>query len=301
MPGLKRSVGRGSVGSSQPRGALSTRGLPGAASSSLCQPDATKSCAACCGLYNWHDHSREALNSLLARRTSLFLSLGDPPALDAYRRLSQSLPSSAKEREDVYNCEFLGFLDEERGRVGCLLHPSIKGRMDLRDRSFYGPALCAGHLCPSNAVLTPLEQAAVAMTLDDWYLYGPVITDIGLVKGTLTEVEGRLERPLSTADFADSGVLDGLRAIWALKETWRFASKGNGLTACCFSLAEYRLARSELGKRWKTRPSRFQEILLSLSSEFPGEDEVQEAESIIEEKLSALVEACGKISPSQWP
>ena len=38
----------------------------------LCQPNGAKSCGACCGLYNWQDHSRGTVNSLLRRRTSLF-------------------------------------------------------------------------------------------------------------------------------------------------------------------------------------------------------------------------------------
>jgi hypothetical protein len=38
-------------------------------------------------------------------------------------------------------------------------------------------------LCPSYPHLTQVEQAAVFMALDDWYLHGLVITDIDLVKG----------------------------------------------------------------------------------------------------------------------
>ena len=35
----------------------------------LCQPDASKSCGACCGLYNYADSSREALAERLRGRT----------------------------------------------------------------------------------------------------------------------------------------------------------------------------------------------------------------------------------------
>ncbi|MBU1208698.1 MAG: hypothetical protein KKH04_17535 [Proteobacteria bacterium] len=38
-------------------------------------------------------------------------------------------------------------------------------------------------LCLSYTHLTKVEQSAVFMALDDWYLYGLVITDIDLVKG----------------------------------------------------------------------------------------------------------------------
>ncbi len=38
----------------------------------LCQPDASKSCGACCGLYNYADSGREALTERLRNRTRLF-------------------------------------------------------------------------------------------------------------------------------------------------------------------------------------------------------------------------------------
>ena len=37
----------------------------------LCQPDAAKSCGACCGLYNYLDSSRPALEERLMFRTGL--------------------------------------------------------------------------------------------------------------------------------------------------------------------------------------------------------------------------------------
>ena len=38
----------------------------------LCQPDPSKSCGACCGLYNYADSGREALAARLRNRTRLF-------------------------------------------------------------------------------------------------------------------------------------------------------------------------------------------------------------------------------------
>ena len=148
----------------------------------LCQPDGAKSCGACCGLYNWHDHSRETLRSLLQRRTSLFFPWGKEIDFHYYRQLAEVPASNPKLLETIYNCEFLGFIDQGQKRVGCLLHPSIHEGVDLRGNSFYGAELCAGHFCPSYTHLTKVEQSAVFMALDDWYLYGLVITDIDLVK-----------------------------------------------------------------------------------------------------------------------
>jgi len=127
----------------------------------LCQPDENKSCGACCGLYNWEDHLRTALESLLEKRTELFLSLGENADLDRYRSLSGGLLSGQKLCETIYNCEFLGFTDVKKKRVGCLLHPVLHYGVDLRSCSFYGQKMCEEHFCPSFTSLTEVEQKAV--------------------------------------------------------------------------------------------------------------------------------------------
>jgi hypothetical protein len=38
----------------------------------LCQPDATKSCAACCGIYNYVENTRDELEQRFLYRTRLF-------------------------------------------------------------------------------------------------------------------------------------------------------------------------------------------------------------------------------------
>ena len=86
----------------------------------LCHPDAGKSCGACCGLYNWSDHSRATLDSLLQTRTALFLSSGKD--IEKYRSQPPSPLKNPKLLADIYNCEFLGFIDGGKRRVGCLLH-----------------------------------------------------------------------------------------------------------------------------------------------------------------------------------
>jgi len=153
-------------------------------SSPLCQPDAGKSCGACCGLYNWGDHSRTFLEQLLDERTEAFHRIGSLPenTLASFRRKQEEREIMPRLCDSIYNCPFLGFLDESRQRVGCLLHPTLHNGRDWRDVSFYGEELCREHLCPSNASLTDAEKQAVALVIDDWYLYGMVITDIDLVK-----------------------------------------------------------------------------------------------------------------------
>jgi hypothetical protein len=260
----------------------------------LCQPDENKSCGACCGLYNWEDHLREVLESLLEKRTELFLSLDENADLAAYRSLSGEFPFSQKLCETIYNCEFLGFTDTGKKRVGCLLHPVLHHGVDLRRCSFYGEKMCDEHFCPSFTSLTEVEQKAVVVSLDDWYLYGLVITDIDLVKEFFHKVQNRLGDRICLEKLGDANVQAALRDFFGLKEHWKFLSRGKRLGKYYFSQAEYEIARIEYERNWGIKPSQFDRILVSLSSEFKSRDEVREAESIIEDKIRRFIEAYGK-------
>ena len=258
---------------------------------SLCHPDPMKSCGACCGLYNWRDHSRKTLLPLLEKRTSLFFSCRRDPEL--FRRACAKEPLSANPKllETIHNCDFLGFVDGESKRVGCLLHPSVHRGRDLRDHCFYGAEICAGHLCPSHAHLTGTEKKSVLAALEDWYLYGLVITDIDLVKEFFRHVQARLGDSVREDRLEEAGIRGALREYFSLKGSWRFASSENRLGKYFFSHAEYQLARIEYEKNWGLKPSRFDRILLSLSSEFRSREEVREAESIVEGKIAGFVRA----------
>jgi hypothetical protein len=201
------------------------------------------------------------------------------------------LPKNTTLLDDIYNCEFLGFIDSEGKQVGCLLHPGLNGGKDLRDCSFYGRELCAGHFCPSYTYLTVIEQQAVVASLEDWYLYGLVITDIDLVKEFFRHAHGRLGETVHPARLTDPGVKRTLQDFFRLKEKWKFASRKPRLGKYYFSHAEYRIARIEYEKNWGVPPSRFDKILVSLSSEFSSKEDVTEAERMIEEKVAAFVQA----------
>ena len=91
----------------------------------------------CCGLYNVEDHSRETLRSLLKQRTELFFSAGKNPDVDSCRRKIQALSVTPKLCETIHNCEFLGFVDREERRVGCMLHPvSLPSGLGFEDMFF---------------------------------------------------------------------------------------------------------------------------------------------------------------------
>ncbi len=257
----------------------------------LCQPDETKSCGACCGLYNWQDHSRETLQALLQKRTSSFFSpdpeKGFPPPCQGARVPAANVPLL----ETIHNCEYLGFIDPCQKKVGCLLHPSRHQGRDLRGKSFYGEKLCADHLCPSYTHLTEVEQSAVIYSLGDWYLYGLVITDVDLVKEFLRHAQDRLGDCLRVERLKVFGVRMALKEFFLLKEFWKFASSQNRLGKYYFSHAEYQVARLEYEREWGIPPSPFDKILVSLSSEFQSRKDLSEAESIIEAKIAHFIKA----------
>jgi len=259
--------------------------------SSLCQPDERKSCGACCGLYNFQDHSRATLHSLLQKRTWLFKSNPDKLEIESLRGQLKKLEQPPPLLKDIYNCEFLGFIDEDHKKVGCLLHPTLHQGIDLRQYSFYGSELCAGHFCLSYTHLTEIEKLAVREALDDWYLYGLVITDLDLVKEFFREVQARLGDCMRPEKFRKERARQALSAFFALKENWPFVAKENRLGKYYFSQGEYQIARLEYEKRWPIKPSRFDKILISLSSDFTSPQELTEAELIIAEKIDAFLKA----------
>jgi hypothetical protein len=257
----------------------------------LCQPDQSKSCGACCGLYNWENHSREALMPLLGKRSELFFSLERNPEIFQKAYAKEIFAPNPKLVEEIHNCEFLGFLDGERKRVGCLLHPSVNQGRDLRDYCFYGREICAGHFCPSHTHLNRAEQKSVLAALEDWYLYGLVVTDIDLVKEFFHHVQTRLGDSLREERLEEKKVREALREFFALKESWKFAASRKRLGKYYFSHSEYQVARIEYEKNWRIKPSRFDKILLSLESEFQTPEDVFEAESIIEGKITGFLRA----------
>ena len=233
---------------------------------------------------------RATLVSLLERRTKLFFSPGEKPDVFRYRRKVKAFPPAPKLFETIYNCEFLGFVDRESRKVGCLLHPLLHHGVDLRTCSFYGAQLCRDHFCISFTCLTPEEQRAVIGSLDDWYLYGLVITDVDFVKAFFSHVQNRLGDRLRDERLCSIPVQTALRDFFELKTAWRFLSRTKRLGKYYFSRAEYRIARIEYKKTWGMEPSRFDTIFMSLASVFEREDDVREAESIIEEKIRNFIE-----------
>jgi len=260
----------------------------------LCQPDTKKSCAACCGLYNYRDSSRAGLERLLRRHASC---LRPPRPLDAAalrsyaRKFRPRENGRAKLFPTVYNCEFAGFLDRSERTVGCLLHPSQhKGQEDdWRRLSFHGATLCADHFCLSYSYLTCQEQETVIRGVDDWYLYGLVITDIDLVKTYCRHLNDRLGHAFAAHLVGHPVLKEVVHQFFALKVNWPFR------TADPDRFGKYRFSGESYQEAYidyeslGLRGSPYDAIFRSLGSEFAAEGEVRDADRLIGSHLERFL------------
>ncbi|MCP4630806.1 MAG: hypothetical protein GY850_45950, partial [bacterium] len=207
-----------------------------------------------------------------------------------YRSRRNAAITNKKLFETIYNCEFLGFIDSNHRRVGCMLHPAVTGNQALRNNCFYGSKICNEHFCPSFGCLTTVEQRAVVESLDDWYLYGLVITDIDLVKEFFRHVENALGEGIKEKRLGNPKIRGLFREYFSLKETWPYKASKNRLGKYYFSKAEYAIARIEYEKKWGLPVSRYDKILVSLESDFKGPEQLKQAEEILDSIIRRFIE-----------
>ena len=252
----------------------------------LCQPDAYKSCGACCGLYNYADSLKESLGKRLRNRTENFRNtVKRPDDIWHFSEIVRMAEDQKKLYEVIYCCEYVGFLDNEERKVGCLLHPYHNEGLDLRSVSFYGSELCAGHICPSYHYLSREEKLALINITDDWYLYGLCVTDIDLVKSYFRIVSERVCEMPAPEKFREGVFKDIALRFFSFKVSWPFRSHAaNRFGKYCFDGSEYMVNHINY-KVLGCEGSRFNSIFLSLSSEFKNIQELKEGEEMIQDNI----------------
>jgi len=256
----------------------------------LCQPDQGKSCGACCGLYNYTDSSRASLTDRLRARTQRFHRLVKNPAdIEFYSRETFSVENFAKRYEVIYCCEYLGFLDQEGKKVGCLLHPLQNSGKDLRAVSFYGRELCAGHLCPSHHFIPGNQSRILIKVIDDWYLYGLCLTDIDLVVTYFRLLADRLGAELKPAVFDNVLLRDIAREYFAWKINWPFRSEEtNRLGKYYFDGSQFMISYIDYEKFGRA-VSPLDKIFLSFSSSFKSVQEIEAAEDLVWSNIDKFI------------
>lgn len=257
----------------------------------LCQPGGGASCGACCGLYNFRDHSRAALAEVLGRQTDALA--GVARTREAFRevaarvRAQQPAPAFAQVRV----CPLLGFLDPERKQVGCMAHPRQTGGVDLRDCGVYTADLCQSFECPSFIWLTDGQARLVRAACPDWYLYGLIVTDVEYVRGALRLIEDALARPVDPdALVASPPALAAMRALFQLKEN---REAGNGDIFGRFAPGadgEPSLRQIDYGALG-ARPAPEDDLVLCLGIEIRSAQALAQARAVVRARVEAVVAA----------
>jgi hypothetical protein len=138
------------------------------------------SCFSCCGLFNFKLKVNE-LYDLLKDRTTIFRSIYNASFICSFPR--EELLEYRKEREKiedkiekydgfVYVCPFLGFINKENNKIGCMIHPSLTGEEKSQDISFYGSAICLSYNCrvkemDYSLIYLKLLQKVIPKLLED--------------------------------------------------------------------------------------------------------------------------------------
>ena len=262
----------------------------------LCQPGGKKSCAACCGIYNYADNLKHSLLKRFAYRSQIFSKVrAGSLALDAYRDIVRHREDGKRIYRTIYTCEFVGFLNRAKTKVGCMLHPLQNQGRDLREKSFYGRDLCEGHFCPSYEKLCAHEARIVIDSIEDWYLYGAVITDIDYVKAFFKIVQDVLGEEVQPGRIKDNPRLQSfLEEYFGLKTAWPFRDTARPRFGKYYFVGEeYAIHRIDYATL-DAGPSSYDPILLSLSSHFTTRQDLDVANSMLDVIIEGFIREYGR-------
>lgn len=258
----------------------------------LCQVSATVSCGACCGLYNVADLSRQNLARMLARRSRRFACAPRTVAgIEAFARETEATEPRDRPFADLHHCPFIGLIGEVRERVGCLLHPLGDGNqgVDFRGMSYYGGMACRTFFCATTKNLAPRWKQVLRLVLDDWHLFGLVVTETELLTAIFARLESLIGRPLDASMAARDPVAASLKHLLRLKCRWPFRPASHG-TACHYLFSDDAHPKPAVDyHRLNAAPSIHDPILRQMPSVFSDEPALRQAEALIENHLAAVV------------
>jgi len=258
----------------------------------LCQVGEGVSCGACCGLYNIADLSQRSLEAMLTERTEAFARVSrTAEAIEAFQKKVEGWTLPKRPFPDFYHCAFLGLIGLNGRRVGCLLHPAAAGNngIDWRGLSYYGAMACRTYFCPSVRQLPQPHLQILRQAMDHWYPFGLIVTERRLVTIFFREVENRIGRPVTAADFAKgSGPVELLREFAGLKREWPFRRKdAPGPCNYFFENGEY--PRPSVQRSGENIPlSRYEAIFKELESAFSSKKDLRAAEGLLDDLFSRL-------------
>jgi hypothetical protein len=166
------------------------------------------------------------LEANLALRTEIFRDIErSPDALERFKTSVRECEVASPLDDMIHVCEFTGFLDSNNSVVGCMLHPSAAGNahVDLRGMCHYGSMACKAFYCPAWEELESSFRETIVATVDDWHLYGLVITDVDFVRSIFDFIRQAVGSPLEPALVLSDQASPIFRRILSWKAEWPHA------------------------------------------------------------------------------
>jgi hypothetical protein len=261
----------------------------------LCQVNASVSCGACCGLYNVADTSREHMAKMLGDRTHRFAQVPrTPEGIDGFALQNAQIEFQERPFPQFHHCPFIGLIGDDRGRVGCLLHPLADGNqeVDFRGLSYYGGLACRTYFCPTTHGLAPRYKRIVRAAIDDWHLYGLVVTETDLLSALFHQIEVRLGRRVELTLFESRPAAgQALADLMGLKLTWPHRPP-QADTPCHHFFFDVGYAKPVIDyHRLGVAASPHNPILRELVSAFDSVEALRRAEQAIDQRIDAIVAA----------
>ncbi len=248
-------------------------------------------------MFNWIGCDRKMVGEILERQTDLKLAWdGTDAGIDKIKGILADV-RPRKKFEMIYNCEFLGFIDDARTRVGCLMHPLLNHGRNLRGYCKYGEEVCGQARCTAYTYFDHDESQAVARAAPDWYLYGLVLGDIDLIKEFFDLADFALYREIPRSCVSHHPqLLQIFSEYLALKETWPYAKDPTRFGKYYFpGPKEYCIAEIDYASLGASK-SKYDKVLLSLASVFNNADELTRAEECIRGIIERFADAYLKLT-----
>jgi len=171
-----------------------------------------------------------------------------------------------------------------------MLHPLVLGNngIDWRGLSFHGGMACQGFLCSSFRELRRAEKRVLLSIVQDWYLYGLVVSDAGYVKSFFHLAAKKLRNRIDMAKLLTPPASTLVHEFFNWKIDWPYRNRDSNpprLTDLGFSKTKQRGSRRDSARESLACMDLMFE---SLGSEFRSQRERQDAEWEVDHLFSRL-------------
>jgi hypothetical protein len=253
----------------------------------LCHPDDRKSCAACCGLYNVPVATRPELLGRLRERTLCFQATQrSVDAVAGFEAVVRTAEADSPLDQAIHVCGYTGFVDSAFRCVGCMLHPLAPGNngIDFRGLCHYGSMACKTFYCTAWQDLPPSYLQLVCDIVDDWHLYGLVITDVDFVFSVFNLLEESLGCQIDPSMIQTGEARIVLKKMFSWKTSWPFCGTSVRRRSRYY-------ARRQASSHGTSTKKNADQLMASLQFTFDVHDFTDGASDLIHQTIADFVRA----------